>query len=190
MTLYSSCINAEKHYLKTLLQKRSIDKSKQVIIGDSSLEFAKTLDSIPEGSIFIKEETENIPTIIIPTYETLKSLSIVEKYKCIILLDYLAKTSQPREYLDLCYNLLKEEGYILISVPNIKNSYWNTSEEKPTISDHFRWKAHFDVNSLVIEKDFTMGVIKNASFIQSLSQLLQFKSKKFLSGNLKKYYLL
>ncbi|MDP3729003.1 MAG: hypothetical protein Q8R18_06155 [bacterium] len=191
MTLYQSCVNAEKQHLKNLLEKKDLHNGKIVIIGKSSLALAQELKSIPEGSIFItEEETENTPTNTITAIKNIEAIPAQEKYEGIILLDSLSKVSHPREYLDRCYNLLKEEGFMLISVPNIKHPYWKDNNQKVTVSDHFRWKAHFDVNSLVIEKDFTMGVAENASFMQSFSQLMQYKSKMFFSGNLKRYYLL
>ncbi len=194
MGIYNTGLNTEKQYIKKLLQKKHLNKSKILIIGNSSLRLAKNINIIQEDSTFIKEKGENTTTDFrdISQFEDITNIPIANKYDLIILLELLAKDQRPKEYLSSCYNILKEEGCMLISVPNVNNSYWEKQESKDKliISDNIRWKANFDVNSLIIEKKFTMGIQKNASTSTVISQILQCKFNIFLNKNLYQFYFL
>jgi len=87
-------------------------------------------------------------------------------YDAIIIFDVLSHLERPRQLIEQFYAALKDGGVMYVSVPNLSFKKYKklpsilTEEGHVILFDTRKWKYLFEMNSLVVEKQFTESNLK------------------------------
>lgn len=139
-----------------------------LLVGSHSLDLVSKL---PQGSCKVSVLwSENVPKN--STFEKVFDFPLGEFelkdciYDAIIIFDVLSHLERPRQLLEQFYAALKDDGIMYVSVPNPSFKKYQkqpsllTQEGHKTIFYPRKWKYIFEMNSLVVEKQFTEGDLK------------------------------
>ena len=140
--------------------KKSFPKgSKILFVGDSSSEFYSYLDSgfFSLSILHLGNSSESFSADSL-SFESLSGMR--ESFDILVLFDVLSSLEDSRKVLEDFYASLKESGKMYISVKNIAFLQDETKETKnhSSLYDARKWKYIFEMNSLIVERNFTFSV--------------------------------